>query len=148
MDGGRAEAALEAHHKGVLHAFPHWVDHRDEKRYRAIYSFPGADLNEIGGRNFVKGTVEVNLPPWRFRRAGTPAFYAAWARPAFFVGGLATNLDASDARRVATNLGAQLDFRFGLLSALDMTISTGVAAAFEDGYRTRREAMLSVKILR
>ena len=125
-----------------------WVDHRDEKRYRAIQSFPGADLNEIGGRNFVKGTVEVNLPPWRFRRAGTPAFYATWARPAFFVGGLATNLDASDARRVATNIGAQLDFRFGLLSALDMTISTGVAAAFEDGYRTRREAMLSVKILR
>ena len=125
-----------------------WVDHRDEKRYRAFYSFPGAELNEIGGRNFVKGTIEVNLPPWRFRRAGTPAFYAAWARPAFFVGGLATNLDASDFRRAATNVGAQLDFRFGLLSALDMTISTGVAAAFEDSHRPRREAMFSVKILR
>ncbi len=125
-----------------------WVDHRDEKRYRAAYSFPGAELNEIAGRNFLKGTIEVNLPPWRFRRAGTPAFYATWARPALFVGGLATNLDASAARRVAANIGAQLDFRFGLLSALDMTISTGVAAAFEDGYRPRREAMFSVKILR
>jgi hypothetical protein len=125
-----------------------WVDYRDEKRYRALLSFPGAEINEIGGRNFAKGTVEVNLPPWRFRRAGTPAFYASWARPAFFVGGLVTNVDATDARRVAANIGAQLDFRFGLLSALDMTISTGVAAALEDGYRPRREAMFSVKILR
>ena len=71
-----------------------WVDHLDEKRYREVQSFPGADLNEIGGRNFVKGTLELNLPPWRFRRAGTPGFHATWARPAIFVGALATNLDA------------------------------------------------------
>ena len=65
-----------------------------------------------------------------------------------FVSGLATNLDAPDLRRVATNVGAQLDFRFGLLSALDMTISTGVAVAFQNDGGTKREAMLSVKILR
>ena len=60
----------------------------------STYSFPGAELNEIGGRNFVKSTIEWNLPPWRFRRAGTPGFYATWMRPAVFVDGLATNLDA------------------------------------------------------
>jgi hypothetical protein len=125
-----------------------WVDHRDEKRYREFYSFPGAGLNEIGGRNFLKGTVELNLPPWRFRRAGTPGFHAAWARPAIFAGVLSTNLDAGDDRRVLTDLGAQIDFRFNLLSALEMTISTGVAAAFESGHATRREAMISLKILR
>ena len=70
-----------------------YVDHRDEKRYREYYGFPGAELNEIGGRNFVKSTVEWNLPPWRFRRVGTPGFYATWLRPAMFVTGLATNLD-------------------------------------------------------
>jgi hypothetical protein len=125
-----------------------WVDHRDEKRYREIESFPGAELNEIPGRNFVKGTLEFNLPPWRFRRAGTPSFHATWARPAVFVGGLVTNVDSSDRRRAATNVGAQLDFRFGLLSALDMTVSTGVAVAFQNDGGTTREAMVSVKILR
>jgi hypothetical protein len=125
-----------------------WVDHRDEKRYREVYGFPGAELNEIGGRNFLKGTIELNLPPWRFRRAGTPGFHATWARPALFVGGLATNLDAPHARRVATNVGAQVDIRVSLLSVLDMTVSAGAAVAFEDGYTARRETMLSVKILR
>lgn len=90
----------------------------------------------------------MNLPPWRFRRAGTPSFHATWARPAVFVGALATNLDASDVRRVVTNIGAQLDFRFSLVSVLEMTISAGVAVAFEDAFAPRREAMFSVKILR
>ena len=53
-----------------------YVDRLDEKRYREWSSFPGAELNEIAGRNFVKSTVEWNAPPWRFRRAGIPGFYA------------------------------------------------------------------------
>ena len=36
-----------------------WVDHRDEKRYRDVYSFPGASLNEIAGRNFVKSDARM-----------------------------------------------------------------------------------------
>jgi len=125
-----------------------WVDHRDEKRYRELYSFPGASVNEIAGRTFVKSIVEWNLPPVRFRRMGKPGFYASWARPSIFVGGLATNVDARKVRRVLTDTGAQLDFRFGLLSVLELTVSAGAAIAFEDGYPPRREAMLSVKILR
>jgi hypothetical protein len=125
-----------------------WVDHLDEKRYREWYSFPGVGLNEIGGRNFVKSAAEWNLPPWRFRRAGTPGFYASWARPAVFVGGLATDVDAPGFRRVVTNVGGQLDFRFGALSALELTLSVGGAAAFERGREPAREAMISLKILR
>ena len=125
-----------------------WVDHRDEKRYREPYSFPGASLNEIAGRTFVKSMIEWNLPPIRFRRVGRPGFYASWARPSLFVGGLATNLDARQARRTLTDTGAQVDFRFGLLSTLELTVSAGAAVAFEDGYAPRREAMLSVKILK
>jgi hypothetical protein len=124
------------------------VDHREEQRYRAPYSFPGLELNEIGGRNFVRPTLEWNLPPWRFRRAGTPGFYATWARPALFVTGLSTNLDASSARRTAVAAGGQIDFRFSLLSTLDMTISAGAALALEDRHAPRREAMVSLKILR
>ena len=125
-----------------------WVDHRDEKRYREAYSFPGAALNEIAGRTFLKSMIEWNLPPLRFRRAGRPGFYASWARPSVFVGALATNLDAGAARRSLTDAGAQIDFRFGLLSTLELTLSAGGAVAFEDGRAPRREAMLSVKILK
>jgi hypothetical protein len=125
-----------------------WIDHGDEKRYRGQYSFPGAGLNEIGGRNFLKSGLEWNAPPWRFRRVGIPGFYATWARPAVFVTLLSANLDAPEARRVVTNAGGQVDFRFGALSALDLTLSIGGAVALERGQARRREAMVSLKILR
>jgi hypothetical protein len=51
------------------------VDHKGEKRYRAQYAFPGVELNDVAGRNYVKSMVEWNLPPLRFRRAGKPGFY-------------------------------------------------------------------------
>ncbi|HXG56994.1 MAG TPA: hypothetical protein VNJ03_16570, partial [Vicinamibacterales bacterium] len=125
-----------------------YVDRGDEKRYRAYYAFPGADLNEIGGRNFVKSTLEWSLPPVRFRRLGSPGFYATWMRPAVFAGALATNLDNDAFRRTATNVGAQIDFQLTTLSALDMMLSFGAAVAFEDGSGPRRELMVSFKVLR
>ena len=125
-----------------------YVDHKDEQRYREYASLPGAQINEIGGRNFVKALVEWTVPPLRFSRAGTPGFYLTWMRPAVFVSGLVTNLDASAARRTVTNAGGQLDFRLSALSSLELTLSVGGAVAFEDGSRPRREAMLSLRILR
>ncbi len=125
-----------------------WVDRGEEKRYREYYSFPGAELNEIGGRNFVKTTAEWNLPPVRFRRVGSAGFYVTWARPALFASVLVTDLDDAGVRRTLTNLGGQVDFRFSVLSALDMTLSAGYAAAFEDGFRPRLEGMLSLKVLK
>jgi hypothetical protein len=125
-----------------------WIDHLDEKRYREWYSFPGAELNEIGGRNFIKSGLEWNAPPWRFRRVGIPGFYATWARPAVFVSALGTNLDSADARRATANVGGQIDLRFGALSVLDLTLSVGGAVAFERDQTPRREAMVSLKILR
>ena len=88
-----------------------YVDHGNEKRYREYYSFPGAALNAVPGRNFVKGLIEWNLPPIRLQHAGTPGFYATWLRPAVFVGGLVTNLDAPDARTEIADVGGQLDIR-------------------------------------
>jgi len=125
-----------------------YVDHADEKRYRQYYAFPGIDLNAVGGRNFAKSMLEWNVPPWRFSRLGTPGFYASWLRPAMFVGDLATNLDAPVVRRVAADVGGQLDLRLMMLSELEMTLSVGAATAFERGVAQRREAMVSLKILR
>ena len=125
-----------------------YVDRRDEKRYREYYSLPGAELNEMGGRNFLKSTVEWNLPPWRFARLGTPGFYATWLRPALFVTGLATDLDSDSLRRTAVSLGAQGDVRLSALSALDLTLSIGGGVTLEDGVAPRRELMVSLKVLR
>jgi len=125
-----------------------YVDHQTEQRYREYYSLPGAELNEIGGRNFTKSMVEWNLPPLHFSRAGTPGFYLTWMRPAVFASGLWTNLDAPEARRAVGNVGGQLDFRFTFLSTIDLTLSAGGAVAFERGFGPRREAMVSLKLLR
>jgi hypothetical protein len=69
-------------------------------------------------------------------------------RPALFAGGLATNLDASDVRRVAGDYGGQLDFRLTVLSNLDLTLSAGAAALIQLDGPPRRELMISLKVLR
>ena len=125
-----------------------YVDHKDEQRYREYQALPGLEINEVGGRNFVKSVVEWSVPPLRFSRAGTPGFYLTWMRPSVFVSGLVTNLDSAAVRRTVTNAGGQLDFRLSLLSSLDLTLSVGGAVALEDGARARREAMVSLRILR
>ena len=124
-----------------------WVDYRYEKRYRQYYSFPGTELNAIGGTNFYKAIFEWNLPPLRFRRLGGQALYCTWVRPALFSSGLITNIESSEFRRKVANLGAQLDFRFQLLSHLRLTYSIGYAAAFEKGRVPSDEFMMSLKIL-
>jgi hypothetical protein len=125
-----------------------YVDRGDEKRYRQFDSLPGAALNEIPGRNFAKATIEWNLPPWRFRRLGTPGLYATWLRPALFVTGLTTDVDDGDARRTVSSLGGQIDVRLNLLSNQDVTLSFGAAVALENRAAPRREVMMSLKILR
>jgi hypothetical protein len=125
-----------------------YVDYRDEKRYREYVSFPGAAIDEIGGRNFLKTTAEWNAPPLRFSRLGTPGFYASWVRPAVFVSGLATNVDSASARRAATSAGAQVDLRITAMSNLDFTISLGGAVVIERGYGPRRQVMASLTLLR
>ena len=119
-----------------------WIDHLDEKRYREYYSLPGAELNEIGGRNFLKTGLEWNAPPLRFRRVGHPGVLRhLGACRACSPIPLATNLDAGEARRVVSDLGGQIDVRFGALSALELTASFGAAIAFERGADPRHEAV-------
>lgn len=125
-----------------------YVDRGEEKRYREYYSFPGVELNEIAGTSFVKSTLEWNLPPLRFRRAGSPGFYLSWARPAVFASGILTNPGTPSARRSVASVGAQLDLKLTVLNKLEMTLSAGHALALEDGARARHETMLSLKVLK
>jgi hypothetical protein len=123
-----------------------WIDYRKEQRYREFYSFPGTDLNEIGGTNFTKVLVEWALPPIRFERAGIPALYLTWIRPSIFGSGLVTNLANDAERRKLANAGIQFDFRLMTLSNMNLTLSVGYASAWEKGHKPAHEFMASLKV--
>ena len=125
-----------------------YIDHADEKRYRAYYSFPGSTIGAIGGRNFARSLLEWNLPPVHFSRVGKPGAYLSWMRPALFVGGLVTNVDSDADRQRATTAGGQLDFRFTTLAVLDMTLSVGGGVTLRPGHAADRGAMISLKVLK
>ena len=123
-----------------------YVDNRHEKRYREYYSFPAFEIDEISGTNFVKSTLEWNLPPIRFREVGSPSFFLKHIRPAVFLSGLRTDVGKATERTVST-LGAQLDLEFTLAHRLPMTLSVGYATGYEHGERLGNEWMISLKIL-
>ena len=82
------------------------------------------------------------------RSLSVPNARSANVRPAIFAGAIGTNLDDPGTRHVVSNLGGQIDVRFGVLSVLDLTLSAGGAIAVETGQAPRREAMISLKILK
>ena len=89
-----------------------YLDHGEEKRYREVESFPGAEINEIGGRNFVRSTLEWTLPPWRFSRVGTPGAYVSWLRPAAVRERRSSPISTMPSiRRRAISAGGQVDLQ-------------------------------------
>jgi hypothetical protein len=124
-----------------------YVDRLDPKRYRDPESFPGVPIDALAGTRFVKGLLDLNLPALRFRRAGTLALYASWARISLFGGGIVTNPDDAATRRRIGHAGAQVDVRFQLLTQQPLTLSFGYARAFERAAPPRHEGMASLKIL-
>ncbi len=124
-----------------------WVDFADAKRFREYYSFPGTELNEIGGTNYGKLLLEWTLPPLRFRRLGIPSFYCTWGHASLFSSVISTNLDSSPDRLTYANIGGQADFKMVIFSRLDVTLSVGAAIAARRNQRFTRELMVSLKIL-
>jgi hypothetical protein len=124
-----------------------WIDCLGEKRYREYDSFPGLEIDGIGGRNYARTMLEWTLPAVHFRRLGGVSLFCNWARLGFFASGLVTNLDDAAFRRQAVNFGAQLDLRIVLFSLLNTTVSLGYARAKENGLAWADEFMLSLKLL-
>ena len=124
-----------------------WVDYQDVHRYREYYSFPGLDLNEAGGNDFAKTTIEWTLPAVRFRRAGVPSFYANWSRLSMFSSALVTDIGTPSVRRDLYSIGAQIDLSLVIFTSLDSMLSFGYATAFENGNGSD-EVMVSLKLLR
>ncbi len=124
-----------------------WVDHKEIKRYREEYSFPGVEIDNIGGVLFARGMLEWDLPPIRFRRFGVPSFYCNWARVGLFTSVIGTNFDRSSERQVVGNAGGQIDFRLVVFSSFESTLSLGYAVAARENQRVSDEFMISLKIL-
>jgi hypothetical protein len=123
-----------------------WVDHQEIRRYREYYSFPGIELNAVGGTNFAKALLEWSLPPIRFRSAGLPSLYCTYAWLALFAGGLVTNMDLSSSEGIF-DVGAQIDFKLVIFSNLSTTFSLGYGMAFRERQQPSDEFMFSLKIL-
>jgi hypothetical protein len=88
-----------------------WVDRREIKQYRNAESFPGLEINEVGGATYTKAQVEWVSPPFRFRSVGIPSAFLRWANLSLFATGLVTDVQDIAVRRAFTSVGAQVDQR-------------------------------------
>jgi hypothetical protein len=145
VSGGSRDNSLANFYFGGFHN--NYVDKGDPKRYREFDSFPGFEIDEVGGKSFAKSVLEWNLPPIRFEAVGIPGFYLGWIRPALFAGVLTTDPTQAELRRTVRDAGGQLDLQFTVLNRFPMTFSLGYAQGFADGGKTGDEWMFSLKIL-
>lgn len=123
-----------------------YIDHLAAQRYRDMESFPGMDINQIGGRNFGKLLVEWNLPPVRFRSLGFLSFYSTYARVSLFSSLIYLDLDSYLNRQYSSH-GIQLDFELVLFSLLKSDLSFGFARAIDKFQKRSDEFMISLKIM-
>ena len=124
-----------------------YVDSREIKRYRDMFSYPGFGIDGISGQSFVRPLLEWNITPYVFESVGTPAFHLAWMRPALFASALITDVESPSKRQTYGNLGGQIDLNFTILHWYPMTLSIGYAIGFGDGRRSNGEWMASLKIM-
>jgi hypothetical protein len=123
-----------------------WVDNGSVNRYRRYYSFPGVELNAIGGTRYAKGTVEWTVPPVRFKKLGFPALYANWAHLSLFTSGIITEPGDDLYESRLLSVGTQLNVKLVIFSSLASTLSVGHAVAMEEGWPPERESMVSLNI--
>ncbi len=124
-----------------------WVDYRGIKQFRNTESFPGLDINQVGGSNYGKAQVEWVSPPLRFRKVGVPSAYLRWAGLTAFASGLLTDFDNESTRRGYVSVGAQADVRLITISQFESTFSLGFATAAGQKIPRSSALMLSLKLM-
>ncbi len=136
------------------------IDNSMSKMYRRTFSFAGLRFDaekSIIAKSFFKSTLELALPPLRYRKLGFFNLFATHSHATVFAGGLFTkNYEATtDAAQVSftglsesfRNIGFQVDTKLVMFSHLSSTFSFGWARAFEIGNENRSfdEWMVSLK---
>ena len=142
---GNSGSSLSNYYFGGFHN--NYVDNRDVKRYRQYETFPGFEIDSLGGRRFFKSVLEWNAPPLRFEGVGKPGFYLSYIRPAVFAGTLIVDNSLAGGRRTYHDIGLQLDMNFTILDHLPMTVSFGYAQGFEQSRKLDDEWLFSLKVL-
>ena len=128
--------------------------------YRESGSFAGLSYDSeksIIAKSFFKSTLELVLPPIRYRKFGFFNLFATHSHATIFAGGLFTNnydtavvenqvsnVEYSESFR---NIGFQVDTKLVMFSHLSSTFSFGWARAFEIGNDNKSydEWMISLK---
>lgn len=137
-----------------------YIDNASSKMYRGSFSFAGLSYDaekSIIAKSFFKSTLELALPPIRYRKFGFFNLFATHSHATIFAGGLFTknydtvedmnqvlNVEYSESFR---NIGFQVDTKLVMFSHLSSTFSFGWARAFEIGNDNKSydEWMISLK---
>jgi hypothetical protein len=123
-----------------------YLEKQTTAQYREPQSFAGAEINEIGGSNFAKATLDLNLPPVRFRKLGFLSFYATYARLNLFASVLGTDLDRKELFDKYFNTGAQFDIELVWFSQIKSMLSLGWGRVFRNRLEPKDELMVSLKL--
>ena len=124
-----------------------YVDWRDARQYRTPLAFPGADIDALPARSYIRTMGELNLQPIRTRNVGTVWFYPTHISPSLFASHLLTDPEQNQLRRTLFNVGFQLDIETVLFSYMKTTWSFGYARVFEAGNPVGDQWLLSLKLL-
>lgn len=124
-----------------------YVDWQAAEQYRKPLAFPGAEIDEIQARNYIKTMGELNLKPIRLQRVGLNWFYPTYIKTSIFATHLLTNFDEQGDTRNYINAGAQIDIQMVLFSYLKTTWSIGYARMHENTMGNKGQIMLSLKLL-
>lgn len=123
-----------------------YIDNGISKMYRESFSFAGLTYDadkSIIARRYIKSTLELVLPPIRYRKLGFNNLFATHSHATVFASSLFTNnydtsrvtdqnLDAEYSENFR-NIGFQIDTKIVMFSHLSSTFSFGWARAFEIG---------------
>lgn len=123
-----------------------YVDYKNAFLYREVESMPGAEIDEISGREYGKLTIEMLAPPIHFSNIGLPILYPKNLQFNAFSTILETDPLHSN-RENYINIGAQCSLEMVLFSYLKTTWSVGYANMLHGFDKNKGQWMLSLKLL-
>lgn len=111
-----------------------WVDRGGRSQSESLYNWnamPGAKLDQIAARGFLRSSLELDLQPIRFRNVGFLGFYPTYAQLSPFAGMLLTGMENKTSSYV--NCGLSFSVEMVLFNYLKTTWSAGWARAYGAG---------------
>lgn len=124
-----------------------WVDYREPNQYRKLTTMPGAPIDDISARSYLKSTAELGLRPVRYKNLGLLNLYPTYTQLNLFSSALMADPWGSGERRAYFDFGAQLNTEMVLFKYLKTNFSIGYARVCYPGKVWSDDWMLSLKLL-